>query len=101
MTIELVIQQGSDADIQLQAVDQVARRLRKIERCVSFIVFAIAISQFAYAFKPSVTIEAGPVLDVRDRAGLPSTLLQDGRGILRTAEPSLIPSCRYQRRNRP
>ena len=40
---------------------------------------AIAISQFAYAFKPSVTIEAGPVLDVRDPLATLIRITNSGR----------------------
>jgi hypothetical protein len=71
-------------------IEQIARPA-SIRRAISTALFqqiralttvglaAIAISQFAYAFKPSVTIEAGPVLDVRDPLATLIRITNSGR----------------------
>jgi hypothetical protein len=84
-------------------IEQIARPA-SIRRAISTALFqqiralstvglaAIAIIQFAYAFRPSVTIEAGPVLDVRDPLATLIRITNSGRVPVRNVRFSCLAS---------
>jgi hypothetical protein len=61
-----------------------ASRIKNIAALMSPVGFALAIVQFAYAFWPSVTIEAGPSLDVSDPLATLIRITNSGRVPVRT-----------------
>jgi len=69
--------------------EQPASNIKQIAKRIATIgLAAIAIVQFAYGFWPSVTIEAGPILDVSDPLATLIRITNSGRVPVRTVRLS-------------